>query len=371
MTMLNRVLGLIFVVALTACTGDSEVRRQEYLDADYYTRLELPPDLTAPEASRAIRIPQPSERATTQFQQATRNIGESEQEDTVVSGVAVQAAQARLHADASGTWLQVDKTADVVWGELKTFWEREGIVLKRSQPELGLMETDWVSKLQMEENAGFFARIFSNFEPDRVDRFTLRLQQSNEGTGSRVYITHAGMEVVVEGEDVNWRSREREPALEAEMLQRLALFIGNSQADAGLLLEHYFPFASRVRLAANDTTALEVIGDLNKVWQRTTAALDSMQVEVVDQNKQQGTMAVRFTALDPQLRGEEYDEIAESSWLMNLFRDKPEDGASEHITLRMTQLEQFTRVEIVDAEGELASSVIAEQFGESLFNRLQ
>ena len=41
---------LIAAMFLQACGSDGDTRREEYLDADYYTRLELPPDLTAPEA---------------------------------------------------------------------------------------------------------------------------------------------------------------------------------------------------------------------------------------------------------------------------------------------------------------------------------
>ena len=63
--MFNRVylLGLAVLLGIGGCSSDGDERREEYLDADYYTRLELPPDLTAPENSKQLASPQPADEA--------------------------------------------------------------------------------------------------------------------------------------------------------------------------------------------------------------------------------------------------------------------------------------------------------------------
>ena len=63
----------IYFVAIAAvlissgCSSDGDERRQEYLDADYYTRLELPPDLTSTANKNQLSDPKPTEEAEAKF----------------------------------------------------------------------------------------------------------------------------------------------------------------------------------------------------------------------------------------------------------------------------------------------------------------
>lgn len=358
---------------VAACSSDSDVRREEYLDADYYTRLELPPDLTEPDSSRKLRLPQPSQRAQQQFSEDTKDLGEKpvaqQREQAKASNVAINVTGATLRSDQSGYWLELDKSVDDVWPLLRSFWEEEGIPVKRSQSAIGMMETDWIKKLQIAEDAGFFEKIFSNFEPDRVDRFNVRLEQGAKPSQSKLYVTHAGMEMVVEGDDSNWRSREREPALEAEILKRFALYIGAEDPGNQSLLQGHIPFASRSKVSSFDGNSLEVIGDRQKVWNRTIAALQDMNIDISRQDATTGILHVQFEQLAPELRGEERDEIAESSWLMQMFSGAPEGGAK--FVLQLTELENYTRIDIKKDLEELDHSVLAEQFSASLMTALQ
>ena len=360
-------------LTLAACSSDSEVRRQEYLDADYYTRLELPPDLTAPDTSRALRVPKPGKQAMQHFKQQTAALlpAEGDEAETASNKVAVSIPGIEMHTDASGTWLEINRPADQIWPLLKAFWLNEGIPVKRSQPALGLMETDWVSKLQVSDDAGFFEKIFSNFEPDRVDRFTLQLQQSGEPVKTRVTVTHAGMEMVVQDEDSNWRSREREPALETEILRRLALFLGKQQALLGEdMFEHYRPFASRVKESDYHDNSLELLGDRKHAMTRLLAALQEMDVTIADKDEAAGVIKIEFDKLAPELRGEERDEFAEASWLMNLFRDDA-SAPGEGFTLQLTEHDRYTRIDIKRVSDEPDDSVLAEQLSASLKKQLR
>ena len=370
---MRNLLLLSVLVALTACSSDSEVRRQEYLDADYYTRLELPPDLTAPDTSRALRVPKPGKQAMQHFKQQTAELppAESDEAETASNKVAVTIPGIEMHTDASGTWLEINRQADQLWPLMKAFWLNEGIPVKRSQPALGLMETDWVSKLQVSEDAGFFEKIFSNFEPDRVDRFTLQLQQRGKPAKTRITVTHVGMEMVVEGEDSNWRSREREPALETEILKRLALFLGKQQAVVGDdIYEHYAPFASRVKASDYHANSLELIGDRQLAMTRLTAALKKMGIKITDRDETRGAIKISFKQLAPELRGEERDEYAEASWLMNLFRDDA-SAPGKGFTLQLTELDRYTRIDIKRESDEPDDSVLAEQLSASLKKQLR
>ncbi len=80
----------IYFVALAAalissgCSSDGNERRQEYLDADYYTRLELPPDLTSSSDKNQLSAPRPTDDATAKFKQDTADLGSGEIQNTVL-----------------------------------------------------------------------------------------------------------------------------------------------------------------------------------------------------------------------------------------------------------------------------------------------
>ncbi len=357
------------MVLLAGCSSDSEVR-QEYIDADYYTRLELPPDLTAPDDSRALRIPKPGKEAMQRFRQDTAALLPADGDGDTATAVAVatRIPGVALHTDANGSWLLVNQGVTVLWPLLERFWQREGIPVKRSMQALGMMETDWVAKLQLGEDAGFFEKMFSNFEPDRVDRFTLQMQAQADGK-TRITVTHAGMEMVVEGEDSNWRARPREPALEAEILKRLALFLGVEQATVDPARRQQLPpFSSRVKPSDFHGNSFELIGDREHATQRLLAALQVMQVNIKNQDDKSGRIAIEIGELTPELRGEERDEYTEASWIMNLLKENSADD--KNLLLQLTELQHTTRVDILKADTP-ADSVLAEQLSASLKQQLR
>ncbi len=354
---------------LSACSSDSEVRRQQYLDADYYTRLELPPDLTRPDDSRALRVPRPGDKAMQRFHQETAALLPAEDGADQTAGLntpvaaATRMPGAEFHSDANGSWLQVKGSVAQLWPQLESFWRRQGIPVKRSLQTLGVMETDWVVKLQISDDAGFFEKIFSNFEPDRVDRFTLQLQATGPET-SRITVTHAGMEMVVEGEDSNWRGRPREPALEAEILKRLALHLGAGQAAVEpALLQQLPPFSSRVKSSDFHSNSFELVGGREHAMARLLAMLPQLGVRIKNRDTGAGRIEIEIEQLDAAQRGEQRDEYAEASWLMNLFRENA--AGDKNLVLQLTGLQHTTRVDILKA-GEPADSVLAEQLSASL-----
>lgn len=66
------------VLVVSGCSSDGDKRRQEYLDADYYTRLEIPPDLTSNVGKEQLNAPRPTDRAVEKFKEDTRHLGTDE-----------------------------------------------------------------------------------------------------------------------------------------------------------------------------------------------------------------------------------------------------------------------------------------------------
>ncbi len=368
---------IYFVAIATAliaagCSSDGNERRQKYIDADYYTRLEIPPDLTPTNESKQLTTPKPADEAMAKFKQDTANLGGSKKEAKVA--MAAGAEGTHLQTGNGVFWLEVEKEAGELWPELSAFWENEGIRVIRSEPVLGIMETDWVSKLQINDDAGFFRKMFNTVDPDRLDKFTLRVEPVPGQDKTKVFISHSGLEKLVEGDDVNWRSRCSEEELEYEMLNRLALFVGLDAVQSKKVSENYRPYTSRVRVPEDNVNTLYVTGNMEFVWERTLRALDRQKMDVQAMDESARWIKVAIENISNESIGQERDEIAESSWLMQWLRGSGEDYAedsSRQFTLKFEQNDDVVRLDILRHDGEPAESVLAEQFRKSLAIELQ
>jgi len=139
-----------FLIAITAmvivgCSSSAEVRRQKYLDADYYTRLEMPPNLTSPPTSQQLSVPKPTDAAMKKFKEDTKNIGKPGAKAPAAGPVLPPLKGVQLKTEAGMSWLEVDSAPQQVWPKLGKFFSEEGIPVVKSEPALGIIETDWVS----------------------------------------------------------------------------------------------------------------------------------------------------------------------------------------------------------------------------------
>lgn len=368
---------IYFVAIATAliaagCSSDGNERREKYIDADYYARLEIPPDLTPTNESKQLTTPKPAEEAIAKFKQDTANLGESKQEGKVAMSTGVEGAH--LQTGNGVFWLEVEKEASELWPQLSAFWSNEGIKVIRSEPVLGIVETDWVSKLQIDDDAGFFRKMFNTVDPDRLDKFILRVESIPGQSKTKIFMSHSGLEKLVEGDDVNWRSRCSEEELEHEMLNRLALFVGLDAVQSEKVFENYRPYTSRVRMPEDNVSTLYITGNMEFVWRRTLRALDrqNMDVQAIDASARRIKVAIE--KISNESIGQERDEIAEASWLMQWLRGSGEgyaEDSSRQFTLKFVQGDDVVRLDILRHDGEPAESVLAEQFRKSLAIELQ
>ena len=224
-------------------------------------------------------------------------------------------------------------------------------------------------KLQVGDDAGFIDRLFNSIDPDKLDKFRMRVEPGLRNNKTKIFMAHSGMEKSVDGDDVNWRSRCSEEELEREMLNRLALFVGLSEAQSKNGFENYRPFASRVKVPKGKTNSLYITGTMDSVWKRSIRALDRMGMNVLKKNLKADQIKVAIEKLTKENLGEERDEIAESSWLMQWLSGSGEDYAeneSRQFIIKFKLEDGVVRLDILRPDGEPAESVLAEQFRKSL-----
>lgn len=392
---LNLLLVAVLAAAIVGCSSDGEERRQQYLDADYYTRLELPPDLTQPGNSQQLSVPKPTDDAMAKFKTDTEHLGKLDSNgDVVASAEATPVLPAlkgvELKSDNGLFWLEVASNDKALWPRLNAFWDKEGVPVLSSEPLLGIIETDWVSKFQAEPDAGWFKRVFNKIEPDRLDKFRMRVQaEAGNANQSRVYVSHSGMEQVLdEGTDyLSWHARCSESGLEQDILSRLALYLGLDPAQAKVALANYKPYASRVSVprpgdgsdSINLTTNnpnLYLNEAMAEAWPRTRQALARLNANIVDTNVEQHEYTVALEKLKlPTPEGQERDEIAESSWMMKWFSsigdDSGDDAGSQFKIALAEEASHKVKLSILDLDGKPAAGAQAVELRRRLALELQ
>lgn len=281
----------IFLLALlaglvSACSSDGE-ERPAYLDSQSLKALEIPPQLTRPDNTEELKIPEPSAKALAMLRS----------DGTVEGTVAPLFKGITLKSDQGIYWLEVDQDADFVWPTLRDFWANEGIEVTRDEPLLGLMDTQWVKEYQVkaDRDAGFFMRALSSLSPDMMDKFRVRVERNGKQT--RIYVSHSGKQIAVNGETTRWVMRESDPMLEKEILYRLSLFVGLSTKQADDLFMAYTPYQSRIHAVAGSENSFEIVGGCDQAWKRLQHAVDQLGATVIDAQAPAGTMVIELSKL--------------------------------------------------------------------------
>jgi outer membrane protein assembly factor BamC len=312
---LLRMLGLILLLgALAGCSTSFESlvpdRRVDYRESKLTNRLEVPPDLTSSTIDDTLAVPEINPTGTAKF---SAYAGERTSSGQVKAAETVLQTQPDIQIERDGNrrWLLVQhQSPEQLWPKVKEFWTSNGLILKQEDPRIGVMETGWAEN-RADIPSGVIRDVLSKFidfaysAPTR-DKFRVRLERVDDGTA--IYLTHYGVEEVTRGDTVGkdkstssqWQSRPPDPELEAEMLNRLMVYLGASEkrAAAQLAKSSTAPAGSRARLTTVDGQQAVVINDnYARAWRWVGLALDSSNFVVEDQNRAQGKYVVEYRDL--------------------------------------------------------------------------
>lgn len=377
-------LALAALASLAGCSSVSDALAPAKVDyragATKTATLEVPPDLTqlsndpryqaptgAVVSANAMQSASPASRADTGPAIAPQNVGD-------------------LKVERAGTqrWLVTPMTAEQLWPVLRTFWQEQGFTLEREQPELGVMETEWLenrSKIPQDIIRRTVGKVFDGlYDSGLRDRYRTRIERTANGT--EVYITHRGAEEVYTNdrkEQTVWQLRPSDPGLEAEMLSRLMLKLGAPQlaaADAKAAAEKAGtpPTAAapqtlpaRARLVSDAPgAALRVDDGFERSWRRVGSALDRTGFTVEDRDRGQGVYFVRY--VDPKLAGKE-----DPGFFARLFGAKRAEGTAGERLRVQVQAEgpNSSLVSVQDAQGAPQKTQSAHNIVQLLVNELR
>lgn len=358
-------------VLLALIISSCSTQRPVYQGAEYYKNLEVPPDLTAPDTGADLKVPKPTEEALQRFR-------DNNKLETVITpkfdGV-------RTVTYAGNSWIEIDNDVDHVWPRLIEFWETEGIPLAQIRPLLGFMETRWIEPLGSEDD-GFFDSVFQAANPDQRDKFRVRVERFDHDTKTRLYIAHTRIERRFKSDDEDeyiWVTLPSDIEAEREIISRMAIFAGLPREKTEVLLDNYRPYSSLVETDNLNATTLTMKGSMDFVWRRAMRALDRMSMQ--DIKEAQNISTIDFVVAKPEKKKRklEGDELARSSWLMQLFNEANQSASSMAYQLVFAELDGRIQIEVKEAgdsqtssdDGDVSGSAVVEQLRDALVKNLE
>ena len=324
-------LSVATAMALAGCSKNFDTllpdRRPDYRQSTISQPLEIPPDLTASTIDDTLAVPEINPSGTASLSAYSKERGGPQPQAKPSEAVLPPQPGITLQQDGNQRWLVIAAPADQVWPKVREFWTTTGFALKRDDPTIGIMETDWLENRADIPEDGIRSLLKKYLDmvysaPTR-DKFRTRLERSADGRNTDVYLTHYGVEEVAVGgssasatNTYTWQQRPASPELEAEMLNRLSVYLGASEkrAEAQQAKDGAAPTGSRVQLTEEGGESRLVISeDYSRAWRLVGLALDSSNYAVEEQNRSQGLYVAEYR--DPELENQKNQD---EGWLSKL-----------------------------------------------------
>ena len=266
--------------------------------------LDVPPDLVAPERDGRYAMPASGNNSGP----TTFSAYSGAQQVQVAQGnteVLPKIGELRVERSGSQRWLVVPGVPpEKLWDTVKEFWQENGMLINVEMPQAGIMETEWAenrAKLPQDGLRNFLGKALDSlYSTAERDKYRTRLEKAADGS-TEIYISHRGMyEVYIteEKSQTRWQPRPADPELEAEMLRRLMVRLGNEETKTKVAAaEVVKQDRAKLNRSGPGGTTLELSEPFDRAWRRVGLALDRVGFTVEDRDRSQGVYYVRY--VDP------------------------------------------------------------------------
>ena len=298
------------LMSVSACSVvdnfvDTKKNRVNYQNNKSVKALDFPPDLTAPEFDMAFVLP--ADGVVSASAMGNQSGGYT------VDGrqINVLPKSTNIRSGGAGTvrWLDVAAPAESVWPKIRDFWRSVGISVKRDEPRIGIMETEWAENragLPMDWLRKSVGKIFqSAYDAGTRDRYRVRIEKPTAQT-TRIFLTHKGAEKVITNTLTGWELRPANHELEAELLNKLKAFLqgdvvgaAKRQASGQLSGGDANQTSSLVSLVEQEgQVILQVHDNYKRAWVLTGIMMDRMGLVAEKRNQAAGIYHVTYRGDD-------------------------------------------------------------------------
>jgi len=280
---------ILLVLALSclqACAFVQKFGGTKFQEAGGIPGLVVPPSLETPDFEESLVIPQTANDRVSALETLGKNI-----DATVVP----EFVDVTLRREGDLRWLEAEVDPVNVWPMLRNFWSDRGIALKKDEPVVGIMETDWVEQVDSSTSE------VTGIREIAASRSKYRVRVEREPNAvTNIFLSERKSELqAVTDQGGVWVSVDSDPETEAEVLVNMLEHLGRSREDA--LYEVANAKGPRLFIDMQDIGGVPVllVGDqYSRVWRRTGIALDRAGLPIFEQNRNKGVYLVNAADLD-------------------------------------------------------------------------
>ena len=331
--------------------------------------LEVPPDLSRPAAEDSLPVPDTG-RGTTYSGYTGK-----QQQAAAKPSTAVTLDSDKMRIERAGTqrWLVVQGDPDTLWPAVRAFILKNGLTIAAENRESGVLETDWAENRASAADDfiyRYLSKVFPNlYSSGLKDKFRIRLERGQTPGSTEIYLTHRGMEEVVQGNiaitssSSVWQARAPDPEIENEMLRLLMVHLGVDEKRAqGLVASAGGAERARLGRDGQGNPVLNIEDTLDRAWRRVGLTLDRVGFTVEDRDRSKGVYYVRY--IDP---GKETGESKGMfSWLIG--DDKKLDSRYQ---VSLAAVGAATEVSVLDSNGVRDKSKTGDRILNLLYEQLK
>ena len=294
---------MFMLVSVSACSVidnflDVKKSKLNYKNNASVKPLDFPPDLTAPEFDTAFELPTNGVVSASAMGKQSGGFTASRRQVNVPT----RTINVQLGKAGSTRWLDVDAPTEIVWPRIRDFWRSIEIPVKRDEPRLGVMETEWVVNKTSSSINGWLNKTIDKvmgkeYDSGSSDRYIARIEKPT-ATTTRIFLIHKNVEKVETEAASDWKLRPTDENKQAEMLNRLKAYL---QSNVVATARNSTPVTESAQTAslANIVTqdglpVLQIQDNYKRSWVLTGIMLDRMGLVAEKRNQAAGIYDVRY-----------------------------------------------------------------------------
>lgn len=365
---------LTSVTVLAACSSLKEtLSGQNSIDYQSAVRtdpLSVPPDLTQAATDPRYRAPATGSTTFSQFKAQGDRADEAGSSGLTRETVLPSYPDIEVKRDGELRWLVVQMSPSELFPKIEQFWYDTGFSLDVIDPKAGIMITNWAENRAKIPGSWLREALGSILEQvwDSGARDKFRTILERDGEVTEVFINHEHMveEVMgVEQDQVRWERGREDPGLNAAMLARLMVYLGEETEQVRQKMAQAEESALKPTIENNvqANATLVMLEPFEMSWRRVGLALDSGNFAVDDRDRSTGDFFIRYVDTDT---GQSREE---PSFFGKLFGAKEPEPAQQY-RLHLEPEGDQTVVSVFDGDGTPDTSETAKRMLSVLAERL-